>query len=172
MPGFDLVYYLRLFTFYAKPLSKTPTWFYVSWLFQIAAAGLLFLVAFEKLRGSPATVEIFTKLRLEPWGRYSAAVTEVLVGLCLVLPWLVWAGSIMGISLALGALFFHGALLGIEVGGDGGANFYAAMAVSMLSIIVLYLRLLSVWPGVAPGPVFMQDRAIAEAMRRIRGKKQ
>ncbi len=152
-------------------MSTRPTWFYISWIFQCAAAALLFVVAIEKLRGTPATVEIFTKLRLEPWGRYSAAITEIIVGLCLLLPWVVWAGSIMGISLALGALFFHGALLGIEVGGDGGLNFYTAIAVAILSVIVLYLRLLNVWPGDAPGPIFMQDRAIAEAMRRVWGRR-
>lgn len=153
-------------------MSRTPTWFYLSWLFQGVAAALLFLVAFEKLRGNPATVEIFTRLRLEPFGRYSAAITEILTGILLLLPWLVWAGGVMGISLAMGAVFFHGALLGIEVGGDGGRNFYAALLVAMFCMMVLYLRLVSHWPGAMPGPSFIHDRAIAEAMRRIRGRKE
>lgn len=143
-----------------------PVWFYLSWFFQLLAAVLLLLTFWHKWYGTLGSEEIFTRLRLEPFGRWSAAVTEGVIAILILWPGMVWAGALAGLSLGMGAIFFHGAILGLEVGGDGGYNFYSALGVSISCLIVLYLRLFAAWPLAIPGPLFLQDKAIAQIIRR------
>ena len=56
-------------------LSKGLTVF--SWLIRITAAAIMLQTLYFKFTGAPESVYIFTKVGLEPWGRYASGVAEL-----------------------------------------------------------------------------------------------
>ena len=62
------------------------------WILQIAAATILLQTLFFKFTGAPESVEIFSKLGVEPVGRYFTAILELIAGILL----LTWKYSYLG----------------------------------------------------------------------------
>jgi len=102
----------------------------ISWLLRITAAIILLQTLYFKFSAHPESVELFTKLGVEPWGRIATGIFELIASILLLLPSTVFIGSLLGIGLMLGAIASHLTIIGIESKGDGGELF-------MLAIIVL-----------------------------------
>jgi len=51
----------------------------LSWVFRLAAAGILLQTLFFKFTAAPESVYIFTKVGLEPWGRTGSGVVALAV---------------------------------------------------------------------------------------------
>lgn len=49
-----------------------------SWVLRIAAAIILLQTLYFKFTGHPESVELFTKLGVEPWGRIGTGVIELI----------------------------------------------------------------------------------------------
>ena len=58
----------------------------LSWLFRIAAAIILLQTLYFKFTAHPESVELFTKLGVEPWGRIGTGIIELITGLLLLIP--------------------------------------------------------------------------------------
>ncbi|MDI9365180.1 MAG: DoxX family protein [Flavobacterium sp.] len=101
-----------------------------SWLLRIAAAVILLQTLYFKFTGNPESVELFTKLGVEPWGRIGTGVIELITGILLLMPATAFIGAFIGIGLMAGAILSHLTVIGIESKGDGGQLF-------MLAIVVL-----------------------------------
>ena len=56
-------------------LSKTQV--VLSWVLQLAAAGILLQTLFFKFTGAEESVYIFTTLGIEPWGRIGSGIAGV-----------------------------------------------------------------------------------------------
>jgi len=67
-------------------------------------------------------------------------VLKLIAGILLLIPKTIWAGATLTLGLISGAIIMHLIQLGIEVKGDGGALFYAAIATFVLSAIILYTQ--------------------------------
>lgn len=98
-----------------------------SWLFRIAAAVILLQTLYFKFSGHPESVELFTKLGVEPWGRIGTGVIELIASILLLVPSTVFAGAATGVGLMCGAILSHISVIGIESKGDGGQLFYLAI---------------------------------------------
>jgi putative oxidoreductase len=140
----------------------------LSYLFQALSAGIFFFIAWHRISGQPASVETFRILMLGNFGRYGAAIAEAITGVCLLLPELVWAGALMGLGTLSGAIFFHIAIIGQNVGGDDGLLFQLATMGLISCIMVLYLKLFQEYPGMLPGPDQLHGKKRAQALRRLR----
>ncbi|WP_462254467.1 DoxX family protein [Ferruginibacter sp.] len=101
-----------------------------SLLLRITAAVILLQTLYFKFTGHPESVELFTKLGAEPWGRIGTGVIELVAGILLLIPSTVFIGAMLGVGLMAGAIASHLTVIGIESKGDGGQLF-------MLAIIVL-----------------------------------
>ncbi|MGE9293611.1 MAG: hypothetical protein ACQKBW_08360 [Puniceicoccales bacterium] len=116
-----------------------------SWFFQIIAAVILLQTLFFKFTGAPESVYIFSKLGVEPWGRYGSGVAELIASILLLWPRFAWAGAILGVGVMLGALGAHLGPLGIDIvvdgESDGGLLFGLAVAVLASCLFVLVLRI-------------------------------
>ncbi|MBC8404313.1 MAG: hypothetical protein H8E15_03725 [Planctomycetes bacterium] len=99
-------------------------------LAQVVAASILIFASVMKFKGDPGAIEIFTKLEMEPGGRYIAAIFEMLAGLLLLSSFAAF-GSVLAIGMMAGALIAHATRLGLEVNNDGGA------LVGQLAIVLL-----------------------------------
>ncbi len=110
----------------------------LSWTVRIVAALILLQTLYFKFTGHPESVDLFTKLGVEPWGRIGTGVIELLAGILLLIPATAFFGALLGIGLMGGAILSHLTVLGIESAGDGGQLF-------MLAFVVLFCCVLTAW---------------------------
>jgi putative oxidoreductase len=119
-------------------LSKTQLG--LSWILQLAAAGILLQTLFFKFTAAEESVYIFTALGVEPWGRIGSGIVELVASVLLVVPATVSLGAILSLGVMAGAIVSHLLVLGVEVKGDGGLLFALALIVFVCSAIVLAIR--------------------------------
>ncbi|MBI5385614.1 MAG: DoxX family protein [Verrucomicrobia bacterium] len=119
-------------------LSKPQRVF--SWICRLAAAGILLQTLFFKFTGAEESVYIFTKVGMEPWGRYGSGVAELIAAGLLLTPRMAWAGALLSLGVMAGALLAHLTLLGVEVKGDGGLLFVLAQLVCACSLVAAFLH--------------------------------
>jgi putative oxidoreductase len=122
------------------PSTATRAGRIASWTLQIIAAGILGQTLFFKFSGAPESVYIFSKLGVEPWGRYLAGTTEIVAVILLLTPRLAVAGAAMTLGVMAGAIASHLGPLGVVVEDDGGLLFGLALAVTACAGGVLVLR--------------------------------
>ena len=118
-----------------NPLSKPQR--IVSWICRISAAVMLLQTLFFKFTGAAESVYIFTKVGLEPWGRYGSGVAELIAAVLLLTPRFVGAGALLALGVISGAILSHLTVLGIEVPGDHGQLFVLALIVFATSAVTL-----------------------------------
>lgn len=119
-------------------ITKSP--WALSWLCRIMAAVILGQTLFFKFTGSEESVYIFTKVGLEPWGRYGSGVAELVASILLLTPRFAWAGALLALGVISGALVSHLTVLGIVVKDDGGLLFGLAITVFVASAVTVYLH--------------------------------
>jgi hypothetical protein len=119
-------------------LSKVQT--VVTWVLQLAAAGILLQTLFFKFTAAEESVYIFSTLGAEPWGRMASGVVELIAALLLLVPATASVGAILAIGVMAGAIVSHLTVLGIVVKGDGGLLFALALLVFVASAIVVVIR--------------------------------
>ncbi len=112
----------------------------VSWLCRIAAAVILAQTLFFKFTGAEESIHIFTKVGLEPWGRYGSGVAELVATILLLTPRFAWAGALLALGVISGALVSHLTVLGIVVQRDGGLLFGLAIAVFVTCGVTAFLH--------------------------------
>lgn len=110
------------------------------WIAQILAAVIMFQTLFFKFTGAEESVYIFSKMGMEPWGRYLTGIVELIASILLLIPAYCWAGAFLGAGLMAGALISHLTTLGISVQNDGGYLFFLALITLSASLTVLFLR--------------------------------
>src|SRR6266568_2554591 len=119
-------------------LSKTEQ--NVSWICRIVAAVILAQTLFFKFTGAEESVYIFTKVGLEPWGRYGSGVAELIAVGLLLTSRFAWAGALLALGVIGGALVSHLTVLGIVVKDDGGLLFGLAVTVFVTSAVTAFLH--------------------------------
>jgi putative oxidoreductase len=126
-------------------LSKAQT--VVSWLLQVAVAGILLQTLFFKFTGAEESVYIFSRIGqffniagVEPWGRIGSGVVELIASLLLLVPATASIGAGLAMGVMGGAIMSHLMILGVDVRGDGGLLFGLALTVFVGSAVVLVLR--------------------------------
>lgn len=126
-------------------LSKAQS--VLSWVLQLAVAGILLQTLFFKFTAAEESVYIFSTVGrflhvtgVEPWGRIGSGVLELIASLLLIVPATASIGAILTMGVMAGAILSHLLILGIEVKGDGGLLFGLALSAFVGSAIVLALR--------------------------------
>ena len=118
---------------------KTST-SYTSWLLQIAGAIIMLQTLYFKFTAADESVYIFSTLGMEPVGRISSGVAELIASVLLLIPSKAWLGALLGISIMAGAIISHLFVLGIEIKNDGGQLFFYAVIVLSCCTGVLWIR--------------------------------
>ena len=119
-------------------LSKTEQ--IVSWCCRIVAAVILAQTLFFKFTGAEESVYIFSKVGLEPWGRYGSGIAELIATILLLAPRFAWAGALLALGVIRGALVSHLTVLGIVVKDDRGLLFGLAITVFLTSAVTAFLH--------------------------------
>lgn len=112
----------------------------VSWVLQVAVAGILFQTLFFKFTAAEESTYIFGRLGLEPWGRIGCGVVELIAVILLLHPRTAAIGAATALGVITGAIGSHLTTLGIVVKDDGGLLFGLAVAVFVGSVAILVIR--------------------------------
>lgn len=112
----------------------------VSLILRLIAAGVLFQTLFFKFTGAPESVWIFSRLGVEPWGRWFAGFSELVASIMLLVPRTRVLGAAIAVGIMSGAILSHVFVLGIAVEGDGGLLFGLAWLVLIASLAILWLH--------------------------------
>lgn len=112
----------------------------LSWSCRIAAAAILAQTLYFKFTGAEESVYIFTKVGLEPWGRYASGVAELFAAVLLLFPRTSWMGAVLAAGVMAGAIGSHLTRLGIVVKNDGGLLFALAVIVFVAALVTLFIH--------------------------------
>ena len=121
----------------------SSTFVIISWICRIVVAVILLQTLFFKFTGAEESKDIFTTLLgpdLEALGRLGSGVVELIAAILLVLPRTAWLGAFIALGTISGAIMSHLTMLGIVVKDDGGLLFALAVAVFVLSAVVLLIH--------------------------------
>jgi hypothetical protein len=119
-------------------LTKTQR--IVSWICRIIAAVILLQTLFFKFSGAEESVYIFTKVGMEPWGRYATGTVELVASILLFFRCHAWIGALLALGVMTGAIISHLTVLGIVVKDDGGLLFALALTVFAASAVVAFIH--------------------------------
>ena len=112
-----------------------------TWVLRLLAAVILLQTLYFKFTAKPESVELFTMLGMEPWGRIGTGVAELIASILILIPRTTLLGALMGLGLMAGAIFFHLTKLGVNFGGDAVLFIYAVIVfVFCLGLIIIYRK--------------------------------
>lgn len=109
----------------------------VIWLLRVLAAVIMLQTLYFKFTAQQESVDLFTTLGMEPWGRIGTGVFELIASLLLLFPKTTGLGAALGAGLMAGALFFHFTILGLKFGGDYVLFSYAVIAFTCCVVLLL-----------------------------------
>lgn len=109
----------------------------IQWILSILTSFILLQTLYFKFSGSEESIYIFTKIGMEPWGRYGSGIVELIAAVLLLIPTTRVYGAVLALGVICGALFFHFTSLDIEVMDDGGQLFVYALVVFASSILLI-----------------------------------
>jgi uncharacterized membrane protein YphA (DoxX/SURF4 family) len=112
----------------------------LTWLLRIVAAVIMLQTLFFKFTAHPESVELFTKLDIEPWGRIGTGVVELIASIFILIPVTSWLGAILAIGLMSGAIFSHLTVLGVSYGGNPLLFIYAVIVLAACGILLFLER--------------------------------
>jgi uncharacterized membrane protein YphA (DoxX/SURF4 family) len=107
---------------------------------RVLAAVILLQTLYFKFSGAEESVYIFSRLGLEPWGRYATGTAELIASILLLIECRAWLGALLALGIISGAIVAHLTVLGIVVKDDGGLLFGLAVAVFVASAVVVFLH--------------------------------
>lgn len=118
----------------------SPIFTVISWAARVAVAVILLQTLFFKFTGAEESRYIFTTLlgpELEAYGRIASGMVELVAAILIILPTTVSIGALVSLGTISGAIAGHLTMLGLVVKDDGGLLFGLAVAVFVLSSLVL-----------------------------------
>jgi uncharacterized membrane protein YphA (DoxX/SURF4 family) len=107
------------------------------WACRIIAAVIMLQTLYFKFTGSRESVYIFTKVNMEPDGRYATGIAELVASILILIPKTSLLGALLALVIMIGAIASHILILGIEVMNDGGQLFIYAIIVALASLYVI-----------------------------------
>jgi uncharacterized membrane protein YphA (DoxX/SURF4 family) len=109
------------------------------WILRLLAAIIMLQTLYFKFTGQEESIQLFTMLGMEPWGRISTGIVELIASILILYPRTTGFGAALGVGLMSGAIFFHLTVLGIKVGGDYLLFIYAMVAfISCMILLIIY----------------------------------
>lgn len=107
---------------------------------RVIPAIILMQTLYFKFTAAPESVEIFSKLHVEPWGRIATGILELITAILLLIPITATLGAALGVVIMFGAIASHLFVIGIESNGDKGQLLILAVVTFLCCVAVIYLE--------------------------------
>jgi len=112
----------------------------ISWIAQILVALLLVMPMMMKFMGKKEVKKLFKKLGVGSGMRYFVGLWELAIIVLILIPATIIWGAGLGFIMGFVASLLHITKLGISVNNDKGMMFMMALAITILSGFVFYVR--------------------------------
>lgn len=112
----------------------------ITWIVKLTAVVILLQTLFFKFTGAEESIYIFETLGIEPFGRISSGVVELIASILILIPRTTLLGALLALSTMLGAIASHLFVLGIEVKNDGGLLFILASVTFACSLYLILIN--------------------------------
>lgn len=112
----------------------------VLWVLRIVPSVILLQTLYFKFTGSPESMYIFSMLGMEPYGRITTGVAELIASVLLLIPRTTWMGAVLAFGIIAGAILSHLFVLGIEIMDDGGYLFILGLIVFVSAGILIWMH--------------------------------
>lgn len=106
---------------------------------SVVSATILFWTVYFKLTAQPTSIELFSALCVEPWGRWTVGILESIAALVLLFRSVSFHGALLSFGIMGGAIIAHLSSLGVQYQGDY-SLFILAVFVFVSSIVIMILR--------------------------------
>lgn len=110
------------------------------WIARAVAALIMLQTLYFKFTAQAESVELFTELGIEPWGRIGTGVVELIASVLILIPRTSWMGATLGAGTMAGAILSHLTILGVSYGGDPLLFIYAVIVLICCITILAYHR--------------------------------
>ena len=110
------------------------------WILRLLAAVIMLQTLYFKFTAQPESVQLFTKLGMEPYGRIGTGILELIASILILIPRYTGYGAIIGLILMTGALYFHLTKIGIYFNGDPLLFIYAVITFVCCAILMYINR--------------------------------
>ena len=110
----------------------------ISWILQITVAVILGQTLFFKFTGAQESIDLFTQLGIEPYGRIGIGIGELIAVILILIPRTTVFGALLAGGLMVGAIGAHVTKLGFA--GDMAALASMAVIAGLASAGILLIR--------------------------------
>jgi uncharacterized membrane protein YphA (DoxX/SURF4 family) len=112
------------------------------WIARIVPAIIMLQTLYFKFTAHTQSVQLFTILGAEPWGRIGTGIFELVASILLLIPRTTVLGAALGIGLMSGAIASHIGFkeVGINYGGDPWLFIYALITWVCCGLLVYMYR--------------------------------
>jgi len=108
------------------------------WILRTVPALILTQTLFFKFTGAPESVEIFTTLGVEPYGRIGSGIVELILAVLLLIPRTTFYGAVGTVLVMNGALVAHVTQLGFA--GEMGSLAALALVTWACAVVLAILK--------------------------------
>lgn len=106
------------------------------WALKLIAAAIMLQTLYFKFSAHPESVQLFTTLGMEPWGRVAIGIGELIASALLLIRAFSWLGALFGAGLMAGAIFAHLTMLGISFNGSPLLFIYAVIVLVCCGVVL------------------------------------
>jgi uncharacterized membrane protein YphA (DoxX/SURF4 family) len=108
----------------------------VIWILRLIPAIILLQTLYFKFTAQPESVQLFTRIGMEPYGRIGTGILEFIASVLILIPRYTGFGAILGLMMMTGALYFHLTKIGIYFNGDPLLFIYAIITFVCCAILI------------------------------------
>jgi len=110
------------------------------WILRLVPVIILLQSLYLKFTAQPESVQLFTQIGMEPYGRIGTAILELIASLLILIPRFTGYGAILGLIMMTGALYFHLTKIGIYFNGDPLLFIYAAITFVCCAMLIFVYK--------------------------------
>ena len=110
------------------------------WILRLVPAIILLQTLYFKFTAQPESVQLFTRIGMEPYGRIGTGVLELIAAILILIPRYTGYGAILGLVMMTGALYFHLTKIGIFFGGNALLFIYAVITFVCCALLIFIYK--------------------------------
>ncbi len=110
------------------------------WILRLVPAIILLQTLYFKFTAQPESVQLFTQIGMEPYGRIGTGVLELVAAILILIPRYTGYGAILGLVMMTGALYFHLTKIGIFFGGNALLFIYAVITFVCCALLIFIYK--------------------------------
>jgi uncharacterized membrane protein YphA (DoxX/SURF4 family) len=110
------------------------------WILRLVPAVILLQTLYFKFTAQPESVQLFTRIGMETYGRIGTGVLELIAAILILIPRYTGYGAILGLVMMTGALYFHLTKIGIFFGGDALLFIYAVITFVCCALLIFIYK--------------------------------